>query len=616
MIKGPRTGVPVPLMRPSRLLEMRNEKWGKKARLAFFFLPARPLQAPFLPVPRFSTHCQTPLSIWHVALMRGEPENLAPSGGGEEPRQQQHRSNARRPPFPAAGTTTAASLAAAALARPAAGTTTAATAASLAAAALARGRLAATARAAAARLIDAAAARLDAAVAAGPAALRLTPRFFEAGWGDLNVVDLGGDALLAAAAAAADRSPSARAAAVPRHDPAAWYGPAAAAIPALAPAWKRLRAHPATPVGTALFEASFPTPAGGRVYDALPLESRTARAWLLVPEGGQAAGGCVVHLPGTGDQGLGRRLALAAPLAAAPSPPAPIAAIILESPFYGARRPPSQVGAKLGRVSDLLALGRATVEEALALLAWAAGGGGSTAAAAQHAFPRLGVCGLSMGGVHAGMVAGLAPGPLGCAALLAPRSAAAAFCDGALWPATAWRPLTAPSDGARRDVLATVLAAAAGGGAARAAEKVLAAVAAGAWPLGRGGQGGALLPAAAGAPAGPRDAARAALAHVLETYTDVTRLPPPAVPSAAIVVGARADAYVARASVAELAAHWPGAEVRWVPGGHVSAYLTQGDAFRSAIRDCLERVPPLPGREGESLGGKDNKLDKKSVFYG
>ncbi len=43
----------------------------------------------------------------------------------------------------------------------------------------------------------------------------------------------------------------------------------------------------------------------------------------------------------------------------------------LESPFYGMRRPAYQSGSKLHRVSDLLALGRATIEESLSLLNWA-----------------------------------------------------------------------------------------------------------------------------------------------------------------------------------------------------------------------------------------------------
>lgn len=48
-----------------------------------------------------------------------------------------------------------------------------------------------------------------------------------------------------------------------------------------------------------------------------------------------------------------------------------MATMILESPYYGARRPPWQEGSKLKRVSDLLTLGRATIEESLYLLAWA-----------------------------------------------------------------------------------------------------------------------------------------------------------------------------------------------------------------------------------------------------
>lgn len=48
-----------------------------------------------------------------------------------------------------------------------------------------------------------------------------------------------------------------------------------------------------------------------------------------------------------------------------------VAALSLESPYYGARKPPAQRGSKLQRVSDLLMLGRATIEESLFLLAWA-----------------------------------------------------------------------------------------------------------------------------------------------------------------------------------------------------------------------------------------------------
>ena len=65
-------------------------------------------------------------------------------------------------------------------------------------------------------------------------------------------------------------------------------------------------------------------------------------------------------------------------------------------------------------------------------------------------------------------------------------------------------------------------------------------------------------------------------------------------PAAAVIVGALEDAYVTRQSIRELAAHWPGSEVRWVPGGHVSAFLLQQPAFRAAIADSLDRLQPAP----------------------
>lgn len=62
-------------------------------------------------------------------------------------------------------------------------------------------------------------------------------------------------------------------------------------------------------------------------------------------------------------------------------------------------------------------------------------------------------------------------------------------------------------------------------------------------------------------------------------------------PRAAIIVGAREDQYVLPSSVQELAEHWAGSEVRWVSGGHVTAFVLQQPAFRQAICDSLARLP-------------------------
>ncbi|GJX87877.1 protein ABHD18 [Tanacetum coccineum] len=62
--------------------------------------------------------------------------------------------------------------------------------------------------------------------------------------------------------------------------------------------------------------------------------------------------------------------------------------------FKRQRRPFLQSGSKLLCVSDLLLLGRATIEEACSLLHWLD---------SEEGYGKMGVCGLSMGGVHVAM---------------------------------------------------------------------------------------------------------------------------------------------------------------------------------------------------------------------
>lgn len=50
------------------------------------------------------------------------------------------------------------------------------------------------------------------------------------------------------------------------------------------------------------------------------------------------------------------------------------------------------------------------------------------------------------------------------------------------------------------------------------------------------------------------------------------------------------DGYIPRHSVMELQKAWPGSEVRWVTGGHVSSFFLHNDAFRKAIVDGLDRL--------------------------
>ncbi|KAL9240138.1 hypothetical protein vseg_014392 [Gypsophila vaccaria] len=274
-----------------------------------------------------------------------------------------------------------------------------------------------------------------------------------------------------------------------------------------------------------LREGVFKTSCDEQFLRALPHECHLARVAFLTPKGASPHNmACVVHLAGTGDHTFERRLRLGGPLLKEN-----IATMVLESPFYGKRRPMLQRGSKLLCVSDLLLLGKATIDEAQSLLHWLD----------EEGFGKLGVCGLSMGGVHAAMVGALHPTPIATLPFLSPHSAVVAFCEGVLKHATAWEAL--------REELAAQKA-------AMTLEEV-----------------------------------RQRLRDVL-SLTDVTRFPIPKNPNAVIFVAATDDGYIPNHSVLELKKAWPGSEVRWVTGGHVSSFLLHNGEFRRAIIDGLNRL--------------------------
>lgn len=192
-----------------------------------------------------------------------------------------------------------------------------------------------------------------------------------------------------------------------------------------------------------VLEGKFESPVSCSVFEALPTESHRSRVRLLLPiDSLHDQLSCVLHLAGTGDHGFTRRMNLGFELLRYN-----IASMVLESPYYGSRKPKGQFGSRLRHVSDLLTLGRATIEESLALLYWAKGNG----------FGPLGVCGLSMGGVHSCMVAALYPEGLACSPLLTPRSAAVAFCQGALQHGISnWKELKKSKDQNDRDIQTTL----------------------------------------------------------------------------------------------------------------------------------------------------------------
>jgi dienelactone hydrolase len=73
----------------------------------------------------------------------------------------------------------------------------------------------------------------------------------------------------------------------------------------------------------------------------------------------------------------------------------------------------------------------------------------------------------------------------------------------------------------------------------------------------------------------------------------VTSLPAPAFPPAAIVVGTAQDGVVPPAEMQRIAEYW-GAELRWLPAGHVTAVLRHQEPMRQAILDAVDRLGAAP----------------------
>jgi hypothetical protein len=183
--------------------------------------------------------------------------------------------------------------------------------------------------------------------------------------------------------------------------------------------------------GVLMREGTFRTCAH-EILHLLPTESLEARALFVSPLNHSnivPTGPTVVLLAGTGEHGYSRRLtSLAIPLASQSG----ISSVILESPFYGSRRPRNQVGSKLRRVSDLAVLGRVTIEETSSLLRFLT---------EESKSPSLAVAGISMGGLHSAMTAALTPLSIGVVSWLGPPSAAPVFTDGLLSRFCEWKRL-------------------------------------------------------------------------------------------------------------------------------------------------------------------------------
>ncbi|MCX7981680.1 MAG: alpha/beta hydrolase family protein [Syntrophales bacterium] len=151
----------------------------------------------------------------------------------------------------------------------------------------------------------------------------------------------------------------------------------------------------------------------------------------------------------------------------------------------------------------------------------------------RQGYKRLIACGVSMGGHIAAKVANFSSEPMGCVAFLAPHSAEAVYLQGILSKYVAWEVLEreARGDFAVRDFFRAVL-----------------------------------------------------------SQTDIRTTPPRYSMKAALIIGALKDAYIPRESVETLKKHWPDARLKWVRGGHVTAFLLHREALIQGVWEVLREL--------------------------
>lgn len=362
----------------------------------------------------------------------------------------------------------------------------------------------------------------------------------------------------------------------------------------------------------------------------LPAESVKARFQFIVPKRWKKHRPVCIHLAGTGDHFFWRRRTLMARPMVKESG---MASLLLENPYYGYRKPKDQLRSSLKNVSDLFVMGGALILESAALLHWLE----------RDGFWPLGMTGISMGGHMASLAVTNWPKPIPLIPCLSWTTASSVFTTGVLSRAVNWRELEkqyATHTVYEEEIISMLEYC--GTDSFRMGQEFVK-NAPGSFDgldltqeLLQSGQQVALRSSYSGRPASDQDssvlmgrrerdgldqmlsAVSSSAPHldmlhaksiacgsgqrqslqreslcfmkgVMDECTHIANFSVPVDPSLIIIVQAKEDAYVPRTGVRSLQEIWPGCEVRYLNGGHISAYLFKQGLFRQAIYDAYDR---------------------------
>ncbi|XP_075056084.1 protein ABHD18 [Mixophyes fleayi] len=375
-----------------------------------------------------------------------------------------------------------------------------------------------------------------------------------------------------------------------------------------------------------ILDGHFISPMAHYVPDVMPTETVIARFQFIVPKEWKSKYRPVcIHLAGTGDHYYWRRRTL---MARPMLKEAGMASLLLENPYYGCRKPKDQLRSSLKNVSDLFVMGGALVLETAALLHWLE----------REGYGPLGLTGISMGGHMASLAVTNWPKPIPLVPCLSWSTASGVFTTGVLSKAVNWRELEKQyctqaayeeeimhlleycgndsfkmgqefvKDSPRSVDSLTHLKLATSFLRFNSTQESLSAD-----PLQASSNndhglslGGESKESYIGQAMSDgmnsclkREATKRSeslqtesfsfMKGVMDECTHVANFSVPVDPSLIIVVQAKEDAYVPRVGVRSLQEIWPGCEIRYLDGGHVSAYLFKQGLFRQAIYDAFNR---------------------------
>eukprot|EP00074_Homo_sapiens_P074227 XP_011530576.1 protein ABHD18 isoform X3 [Homo sapiens] len=371
-----------------------------------------------------------------------------------------------------------------------------------------------------------------------------------------------------------------------------------------------------------ILDGHFVSPMAHYVPDIMPIESVIARIidemldtnLILLPlfqfivpkEWNSKYRPVCIHLAGTGDHHYWRRRTL---MARPMIKEARMASLLLENPYYGCRKPKDQVRSSLKNVSDLFVMGGALVLESAALLHWLE----------REGYGPLGMTGISMGGHMASLAVSNWPKPMPLIPCLSWSTASGVFTttDSFKMGQEFVKHFTSSADKLTNLNLVsrtlnldisnqvvsqkpadchnsskTSVSATSEGLLLQDTSKMkrfnqtLSTNKSG--YTSRNPQSYHLL---------SKEQSRNSLRKeslifmkgVMDECTHVANFSVPVDPSLIIVVQAKEDAYIPRTGVRSLQEIWPGCEIRYLEGGHISAYLFKQGLFRQAIYDAFDR---------------------------